>query len=274
MFGAGLAPTPYNVRMFLESAIEAARLGGEVLLAHRGRRPTGIDEKGLNDFVTDVDRASQRAVVEFLRKRHPDHSILAEEDEAHAGSSPYRWIIDPLDGTTNYIHDYPCYAVSVGVWRGDEAVAGAVLDPVRPELFYAERGGGAWLEAGPAKRRRIRVSGAGGLDGALLVTGFPFRQIDRLEDYLRSFRELLARSSGVRRDGSAALDLCYVACGRLDGFWEQGLSAWDLAAGAILIEEAGGIITDYRGEGAYLDSGDVVAAAPGVHAEVLRVVGE
>lgn len=258
--------------MFLGSAIEAVRIGGEVLLAHRGRRPTGIDEKGLNDFVTDVDRASQRAVVEYLRGRHPDHSILAEEEEAHTGSEPYQWIIDPLDGTTNYIHDYPCYSVSVGVWCGNEAVAGAVLDPVRPELFHAERGGGAWLQAGSEEPRRIHVSDAAGLDGSLLVTGFPVRRIDQLDEYLRSFRELLARSCGVRRDGSAALDLCHVAAGRLDGFWEQGLSAWDLAAGAILVEEAGGIITDYRGEQGYLDSGDVVAATPGVHGELLGVL--
>lgn len=258
--------------MFLASAVEAVRIGGKVLQAHHGRRPTGIDDKGLHDFVTDVDRASQRAIVEFLRRRHPQHSILAEEDEVHTGSEPYRWIIDPLDGTTNFIHGYPCYAVSVGVWRGNEPVAGAVLDPVRPELFHAERGGGAWMEDASGERRRIHVSDAAGLDGALLVTGFPFRRLDRLEEYLRSFRELLARSCGVRRDGSAALDLCYVAAGRLDGFWERGLSAWDLAAGAILMEEAGGVITDYRGKDGYLESGDVVAAGPEVHGELLEVL--
>jgi myo-inositol-1(or 4)-monophosphatase len=251
----------------LESAVEAARAGGEVLRAGRGQRPTGIDEKGLNDFVTDVDRASQRAVVEFLRRRHPDHSILAEEEEAHAGTSAYRWIIDPLDGTTNYIHGYPCYAVSVGLWRDGQGVAGVVLDPAHEELFRAERGSGAWLGD-----RRIRVSSAAGLRRSLLVTGFPFRRIDRLQEYLASFGELLSLTSGVRRDGAAALDLCYVACGRLDGFWEQGLSAWDLAAGAVILEEAGGVITDYRGKGGYLESGDVVAATPGVHRELLEVL--
>jgi myo-inositol-1(or 4)-monophosphatase len=252
---------------FVETAVEAARIGGEVLLSHRGSRPTGVDEKGTNDFVTDVDRASERAVVEFLHRRHPDHAILAEDGGTRAGSSGYRWIIDPLDGTTNYIHDYPFYAVSVGLWRGDEGLAGAVLDPVRGEMFHAERGCGAWLND-----ERIEISGADGLRGSLLVTGFPFRMLDKIEPYLRSFGDLLARCAGVRRDGSAALDLCYVACGRLDGFWELGLSAWDLAAGVVILQEAGGRVTDYEGEDGYMGSGNIVAAGPGVHAEMLEVL--
>jgi myo-inositol-1(or 4)-monophosphatase len=251
----------------LQSAVEAARIGGAVLLAHRGKARAAVDEKGANDFVTEVDRASQAAIVEFLRRRHPDHAILAEEGEDRPGSAGTRWIIDPLDGTTNYIHDYPCFAVSVGAWRGRQGVAGAVLDPVRGELFRAERGAGAWLGDQP-----IRVSGARGLARSLLVTGFPFRQIERLDEYLRSFRELFRRSAGVRRDGSAALDLCYVACGRLDGFWEMGLSAWDLAAGAVIVQEAGGTVSDYAGRDRFLESGTVIAAPLGLHAEMLEVL--
>ena len=252
---------------FLESAMEAARVGGEILLARRGVRPADVDEKGANDFVTDVDRASERAIVNCLLRRHPDHAILAEEGEARSGSTDYRWIIDPLDGTTNYIHNYPFYAVSIGLWRGDEGIAGVVLDPVRGEMFRAERGSGAFVGD-----QRIRISDAAGLKGSLLVTGFPFRMTERIGSYLESFGDLFGRSAGVRRDGSAALDLCYVASGRLDGFWEFGLSAWDLAAGTVILKEAGGTVTDYRGESGYMESGNIVAATPGVHREMLAVL--
>ncbi len=251
----------------IEAAVKAARIGGEVVMRYRGKKLTRVAEKGMNDFVTEVDQASQDAIVSFLRREYPQHSILAEEQAAHEGTSDYRWIIDPLDGTTNFIHDYPCFAVSVGLWRGDEGLAGAILDPVSGELFQAQRGAGAWLGD-----ERITVSDATGLKGSLLVTGFPFREIERLDDYLISFAEIFRRSAGVRRDGSAALDLCYVACGRLDGFWERGLAPWDLAAGAVILEEAGGTITDYRGKAGYLESGNVIAAPSGVHAELMETL--
>ncbi|MGD8375062.1 MAG: inositol monophosphatase family protein [Acidobacteriota bacterium] len=251
----------------METAVEAARIGGRILLEGRRRRPATVQDKGSNDFVTDVDRRSEEAIVEYIRGRHPDHSIVAEEGADWEGSSGYRWLVDPLDGTTNYIHDYPCFAVSVGVWRGREGIAGAVLDPLREELFHAERGSGAWLG-----ERRIHVSGASGLAGSLLVTGFPFREIDRLDAYLRSFRELFRRSAGIRRDGSAALDLCSVACGRLDGFWELGLSPWDLAAGIVIVNEAGGTVTDHEGTPEVLERGNVVAAPAGLHREMLEVL--
>ena len=251
---------------FLDSAVEAARIGGEILISRRGERRE-VEEKGTDDYVTDVDRASERAVVEFLRRRHPDHAILAEEGAAHAGSGGYRWYIDPLDGTTNYIHGYPFFSVSVGLWHAEDGVAGAVLDPVRIELFCAEGGGGAWCND-----RRIHVSPSSDLKGSLLATGFPFRATDRIDPYLKSFGELLERSAGVRRGGSAALDLCYVACGRVDGFWEMGLSAWDLAAGVVIVREAGGQVTDLLGEEKYLESGDLIAAAPGMHGAILEIL--
>ena len=261
----------------LESATEAARIGGEVLLERRGTGRQSVRRKGANDFVTAVDRESEEAIVDYLRRRHPDDAIRAEEGEDQPGTSGYQWIIDPLDGTTNYIHGYPCFAVSVGVWRdgqqgegrqGRQGIVGAVLDPVRGEMFRAERGAGAWLG-----EDRIRVSDAGDLPGSLLVTGFPFREIDLLEEYLSSFQEMFRRSAGVRRDGSAALDLCSVACGRLDGFWEPGLSAWDLAAGVVIVEEAGGTVTDYAGGGDYMESGNIVAAPAGLHRSMLEVLG-
>ena len=251
----------------VESAVEAARIGGAILMARFSTRLAAVDEKGANDYVTDVDRASQRAVIDYLRARHPDHAVVAEEGESHPGRGEYRWLIDPLDGTTNYIHGYPFFAVSVGVWRGDEGVAGAVLDPVRGELFRAERGSGAWLGD-----QRIWVSAAAGLKGSLLITGFPFRMAGLIDPYLRSLADLFPRCAGVRRDGSAALDFCYVACGRADGFWELGLSAWDIAAGAVIVQEAGGVVSDYRGGPGYLASGNVAAAAPAVHAELLEVL--
>jgi len=251
----------------MTTAIEAARIGGAVLMSRRGSRPTGIDEKGQNDYVTDVDRASQRAVIDFIRSARPDDAILAEEQESHPGTSGYRWILDPLDGTTNYIHDYPFFAVSLGVWREDEGIAGVVLDPMRDELFQAERGAGAWLGG-----RRLSVSSATELRGSLLVTGFPFRNLARIDAYVRSLQDLMPRCAGLRRDGSAALDLCYVACGRVDGFWEMGLSPWDLAAGVVIVREAGGTVSDYRGGEAFMQSGNVVAATPGVHGDLLKVL--
>ena len=252
---------------FLESAVAAARLGGGILMERRGKGTTGVAQKRRNDFVSDVDRASERAIVDYLRGRHPDHAIVAEEGGDHAGKGDYRWIIDPLDGTTNYLHGFPCFAVSVGLWRGSEGIAGVVLDPVRDELFLAERGAGAWLGD-----QRLRVTEQPGLEGALLATGFPVRWPDLLPDYLRSFEEILSRSSGVRRCGSAALDLCFVASGRVDGFWEMGLSAWDVAAGAVLVNEAGGHVTDYGGGDGFLESGNVVAAGTEIHPEILSVL--
>jgi myo-inositol-1(or 4)-monophosphatase len=256
-----------GMREFMETAGEAARIGGEVIRAHRGRRPAEVRDKGTNDFVTEVDRAAERAVVDFLRSRHPDHTIVAEEGQGQEGDGGYRWIVDPLDGTTNFIHDFPSFATSVGLWSDGEGIAGAVFDPVRDEMFRAARGEGAWLG-----ERRIHVSGATGLDGTLLATGFPFRRPERIPSYLRSFGELLGRTAGVRRAGSAALDLCYTACGRLDGFWEMGLAAWDLAAGVVLVREAGGTVTDYAGGDRFMESGNVIAAANGVHAPVLEVL--
>jgi len=251
----------------MTTAIEAARISGAVLMSRRGGRPTGIDEKGQHDYVTDVDRASQRAVIDFLRRARPDDAILAEEQESHPGTSGYQWILDPLDGTTNYIHDYPFFAVSLGVWASEAGVAGVVFDPLREELFQAERGAGAWLNG-----KRLKVAGASALAGSLLVTGFPFRDLPRIDAYVRSFHDLMPRCAGIRRDGSAALDLCYVASGRVDGFWEMGLSPWDLAAGVVIVQEAGGTVSDYLGGTAFMQSGNIVAGAPGLHAELLEVL--
>jgi len=228
-----------------------------------------VREKGRNDFVTTVDRRAEEAIVRLIRGRFPDHAVIAGESPPSGGSSGYRWYIDPLDGTTNFIHGYPLFCVSIGLADPQGMRAGVVYDPLRNEMFTATRGGGAWLNGEP-----IRVSPTEKLSQALLVTGFPYRSLNRLDAYLASFRSLILGSSGIRRDGSAALDLAYVACGRYDGFWEMSLSPWDVAAGGLIVREAGGVVTDFLGREDYLTSGDIVAATPNVHPAMLRVVRE
>lgn len=251
----------------LRTAVDAVRHGGEVLLGHLGRSDgLAVTAKGKKDFVTRADREAEVAMVSLIRSRHPAHAIRAEESPASPGSGA-EWLIDPLDGTTNFIHRYPFFAASVGVAVRGEVVAGAVYDPLRDELFSARRGGGATLNGAP-----IHVSSFGTLSDALLVTGFPFRSIEILPRFLVSLDRLIRASAGVRRDGSAALDCCYVACGRLDGFWECALSAWDIAAGSLIIEEAGGVVTDFEGSRGFLLSGDIVASTRAIHPDFLEEV--
>lgn len=253
----------------LQTAIRAARAGADALARFTGRGAAlGIEQKGLHDFVTQADLASERAVVAVIREAWPGHRVLAEEEERAELTHPgLLWIIDPLDGTTNFIHGFPVYAVSVACALDGRVVAGAVLDPSRGELFAASRGGGATLDGQP-----IRVSERAGLKDALVGTGFPFRQHARIDRYLDSLRAVIADTAGIRRAGSAALDLCAVACGRFDGFWEEGLGPWDMAAGALLIEEAGGTVTDMSGGDRWLSTGAIVAGAPGVQAALHALV--
>jgi len=251
----------------LGTALAAARLGGEILRRHLETAGSlVVTEKGRNDFVTRADRESEEAIVSLIRSRHPEHGFRAEESPASPGTGA-EWIIDPLDGTTNFIHRYPFFATSVAVRASGELRAGAVYDPVRDEMFAAALGHGATLNGSP-----IRVSPCRGLSDALLVTGFPFRSLSILPRFLDSLDRLIRASSGVRRDGSAALDCCYVACGRYDGFWECSLSAWDIAAGALIIREAGGVVTDFEGADGFLDSGDIVASPPAMHPPFLEEV--
>lgn len=243
----------------LNTAVTAARRAGAII----NRAASDVEritahEKSLNDFVSEVDRAAEDAAISILRKAYPGHSILAEESGESGGSATeYQWIIDPLDGTTNFLHGFPHYAVSIALRQRGVITQGVIYDPVRNELFTATRGAGAYLND-----RRLRVSRRTTMKGAMLGTGFPFRQNDHLDAYLRMLRELMPRCAGVRRAGAASLDLAYVAAARLDGFWELGLSVWDIAAGALLIAEAGGIVAGIDGEATHLDSGHVVAATP------------
>ena len=264
----------------LDVAVEAARRGGRVLLEKRrvpGVHADGIAVglKGERDYVTEADRASEAAVIETIRQAFPGDTIVAEESAAadRGAGAARRWIIDPLDGTVNYVHGYPMFCVSVGFEAGGRLEAGAILDPLHDELFTAERGHGAFLNS---RRIRVNTVGPGGqtLGESLVTTGFPYRIKPELEQYLESFRRIFLEVGGIRRAGAACLDFAYTACGRADGFWEFGLCPWDIAAGALLVEEAGGIVTDFAGGTGYLTSGRVIAGAPAVHAALLKIIRE
>ncbi len=251
----------------LNVAIKAARRAGNTIVRYLDRLDrVGIREKSRNDFVTEIDLMAEQEILQTIHSSYPDHSILAEESGASAGSE-YQWIIDPLDGTTNFMHGHPQFAVSIGIKRHDTLEHAVIFDPLRNELFTASRGTGAHLND-----RRIRVSNVKKLNDALLGTGFPFKELAQLERWLTGFRVFLTRSHGIRRAGSAALDLAYVACGRFDGFWEYGLSPWDMAAGVLLITEAGGILSEPNGGRAFLASGNIVAGNPHIHKVMLELL--
>ena len=251
----------------LNIAVRAARSAGNVIIRNLGRLDSlSVHTKDRNDFVTEVDKKAEQEIIYILHKAYPDHSILAEESGAHQGND-YQWIIDPLDGTTNFLHGFPQFAVSIALRHKGRLEQGVVYDPLRQELFTASRGGGAMLND-----RRIRVTNRKTLDGALLGTGFPFKSQQHLETYLDMFRALFPQTAGIRRPGSAALDLSYVAAGRLDGFWEIGLNIWDMAAGVLLIQEAGGLCSDFVGGSNHLESGNLVAGNPKLFAEILKTL--
>ena len=256
------------MQAFLNTAVQAARRAGDIAVRALSRLDQlEIRAKARNEYVTQVDQAAEQAIIETLRKRYPDHAILAEESGG-SGSHDFTWIIDPLDGTTNFVHGFPTFSVSIALRRQDSLEVGVVYDPCRQELFTAMRGRGAQLDG-----KRIRVSERKELDGALVGTGFPFRSNTRwMKTYLAMLGSVMETTAGVRRPGSAALDLSYVAAGRLDGFFEFGLEIWDIAAGSLMIQEAGGIVTGLTG-GSHLASGDVLAGNPKVHGALRALLG-
>ncbi|MFK5894374.1 MAG: inositol-1-monophosphatase [Pseudomonadota bacterium] len=253
----------------LNIAIRAANAAGDIIyryLEHVDKLV--VSNKAQNDFVTEVDNQAEQAIISVLRKAFPDHSIKAEESgESTGAQSDCQWIIDPLDGTTNFLHGFPQFSVSIALKEKGRLTQAVVYNPVNQELFTATRGAGAMLN-----NHRLRVSKRKSLDGALLGTGFPFRQQEHLDIYLDTFKALFPMTAGIRRPGSAALDLAYVAAGRLDGFWEIGLSEWDIAAGALIIQEAGGLLSDFSGGHEYLESGNIICGNPKVFKQMLQKI--
>ena len=253
----------------LNFAIQTARDAGSIL-ADRMGRALQVSNKGDIDLVTEADLASEKLIIERIKSHYPRHAILAEESGAIqtvTGQSDWRWIVDPLDGTTNYAHGYPCFCVSIALERAGSIELGVIYDPVRDEVFAAERGQGATLND-----RSVRVSAVDDLNAAMLCTGFPYNVRER-PDFARDFANFTMKAQAVRRDGSAALDLAYLACGRFDGFWEDGLNAWDIAAGVILIEEAGGRLTDFNGASLDIYTPKVLASNGLIHDKMMQVLG-
>ena len=255
----------------LNIAIKAARAAGAIInRASLDLELLRISAKSPNDFVTEVDQAAEQAIIEILLTAYPGHGILAEESGRSHGAkdSDYLWIIDPLDGTTNFIHGLPVYAVSIALAFRGQVQQAVVYDPSRNDLFYASKGRGAFLND-----KRLRVSKRTRLQDSLIGTGFPFRKGDNLKRYLQMFEAVMQNCAGLRRPGAAALDLCYVAAGYYDGFFETGLSPWDVAAGSLLITEAGGLVGNFTGEPDYLFQREVVAGNPRIYAQLVPILG-
>jgi myo-inositol-1(or 4)-monophosphatase len=252
----------------LNIAVRAARRAGDLIVRNVDRVPTlGVRSKSRNDFVSEIDQMAERDIIETIRRTHPDHGFLGEES-GRSGGDEFIWIIDPLDGTTNFLHGFPVFAVSLACEYRGRLEHAVVYDPMRQELFTASRGDGAQVDG-----KRIRVSKQDGLEGALIGTGFPYRANARwIDEYLAMLKAIMQQTAGIRRPGAAALDLAYVAAGRIDGFWEIGLNPWDTAAGTLLITEAGGRIGTLSG-GEYRQGGNVIAGTPKVYEAMVQCLG-
>lgn len=258
-----------RIQSYVAVAEEAARAAG-AFIVENWQRFKEITYKSAIDIVTEIDRKAEEKIVENLQRRFPDHSILAEEETRIPGSSgEYRWIIDPLDGTTNFAHSYPQVSVSIALEQAGHIVLGVVFDPLRKELFKAAEGGGAFLNDSPIQTSKIAQ-----LDKALLATGFPYDRRERADFYLNFFKAFLVRCQGIRRAGSAALDVCYLACGRIDGFWELKLHPWDTAAASLIVQEAGGKLTDFDSNPFTIWGEETLGSNGLIHAEMLEVLAQ
>ena len=255
-----------DAREFISVAWNAASTAGALIFDH-WQRPKEIAYKGAIDLVTSVDRESERIIVDTLQRAFPDHSILAEEEtDRRKSRSPYLWLVDPLDGTTNFAHSYPQFCVSIALQYESEILLGLVYDPIRDECFKAIRGQGATLNG-----KTIKTSMIDELDKSLLATGFPYDRRDFADFYLAYFKAFMTRCQGIRRSGSAALDLCYLASGRLDGFWELKLKPWDIAAGSLIVREAGGMLSNFLGNPFTIWGQETLASNRLIHDEMVRV---
>ena len=259
--------------------VKAARRAGGLILRYLDRlEQLNVEKKGRRDYVSEIDRMAEEDIIDTIRYSYPTHTILGEESGHHealeeaqsesaSGSDSIEWIIDPLDGTTNFLHGHPHFCVSIAVRVKGTVQHGVIYDPVRDELFTASRSKGAQLD-----NRRIRVSGKAELSESLIGTGFPFREIEKIDHSMKIFRAVLPKVADIKVSGSAALDLAYVASGRIDAYWEAGLKSWDIAAGSLIVREAGGLVADFNGGQEYLDSGEIVAANPRMFNELLGVI--
>ncbi len=251
----------------LNIAVKAARRAGSIISrASENLDVLTIKHKSLNDLVSEVDRAAEDAIIDVIKSAYPDHAILAEESGA-SGDSEHVWVIDPLDGTTNFLHGFPQYCVSIGLVHKGVLTHGVIFDPTRNDLYTSSRGRGAFLND-----KRLRVAKRDKLIDGLIGTGFPFRMFDHLEAYNAMLRDLMTKCAGVRRPGAAALDLASVAAGRFDGFWEIGLKPWDMAAGVLMVTEAGGLVGDFEGNDTFMQSGQIVAASPKIFSQLLQTI--
>lgn len=254
----------------LNTAIKAARAAGKVIVhGSQNLDRLTVKSKQDNDYVSEIDQKAEQVIITTLLDAYPTHAILAEETGASGadGDAEYQWVIDPLDGTTNFLHDFPQYAVSIALLHRGKLDQAVIYDPVRNDLYTASRGGGAFLN-----ERRIRVGKRDKLQDALIGTGFPYRDFTHLDAYTGMFRDLVRKTSGLRRPGSAALDLAWLAAGRTDGFFEIGLNPWDIAAGCLLVLESGGLVSDFAGEENYLQSGNVIAGSPKIFVQLLQTI--
>lgn len=250
----------------LNTAISAARSAGDIIMRYSDRvDELEVQEKGRADFVSRIDEMAEETIIDTLKSAYPDHSFLGEESGTIKGDSAYEWIIDPLDGTTNYLYGIPHYSVSIALKRDGVLYQSVIFDPAKDDLFTASRGNGAKLN-----QKRIRVGKRRSLEKALLVTGIPYKASQDMDIYLNTMKALVPGTAGIRRPGSAALDLAYVAAGKYDGFWEFGLNSWDIAAGVLMVQEAGGLVGDLKGGNTHMTSGDIVAASPRVFKEMLQ----
>lgn len=255
---------------FLRIALESAKLAGEIIRERIGNLSDDeIAKKSVSDYVTEVDIQSEKTIIEHIKKHFPAHQIMAEESSNDYKRAEYLWIIDPLDGTTNFIHGFPVFAISLALLYRGELILGVVYDPSRQDLFYAEKGSGAFLNG-----QTIKVSSITEPALSLIATGFPFRNKQYIDSYIKIFHSLLYSVSDLRRAGAAAIDLAYVACGRVDGFFEFALSPWDVAAGSLLIKEAGGVVSDFEGGDEYLKTGHIIAGNQVIHSFLVKKIKE
>ncbi len=254
------------MKEFRKLAIRAAKEAGDILRENLGKIKR-IDYKSRVSLVTNIDRLAEKRVLSIIREKYPSHDILTEERRMEEKGSRYKWIIDPLDGTTNYVHGYPRYCVSIALEKNGEVILGVIYDPVPDELFLAEKGKGATLNG-----RKISVSTIDKLDKSLLATGFPYDRRERADEYLKIYREFMVNVQGVRRDGAAALNLCYTANGRFDGFWEEQLAPWDVAAGSLIVTEAGGRVTDFKGDRLDIYEREILASNEKIHREMEAII--